>query len=776
MLGRLSTATAINLLCVGFGILICVLFSALQVSRHYHAQLDDLIADYQKLADSELAFQAALYFRDAAALNNYLENYINLPAASFVRVLDGQQRVVADRSQIQPVTALLPGDDSDGNTLRRFRRAEFKYDGQSYEYVRIPVYAVIDPMAVDRDSGSYRAVFASAENVGSRNFVGYLEAGISKDPFLRELFAYGWEIASPMLLFLVAYALLVMIFARRIARPFTLLAEFAREISEGKLDRPLRISASSEVQALAGALNTVLEELSKHKSRVDVDNKLLSMKVAERTEQLTRRNAELHKAVSKVSKAENRLRELAYFDSLTSLPNRQLFLEKLEELILRAKEDVKLLALLFMDLDNFKRINDSLGHNIGDQLLMAVAQRLSKCLRVSDYLASFYGAGSGAFFGISRLGGDEFTVLLKDIESEQDAARVAERILEAMKEPYIINGHELVVTPSIGISLSPRDATNVEELVKMADTAMYQAKRSGKNTFKFFSAEMTVANVSRLQIEADFRRAIERGELTLFYQPQVDIFEGRVVGAEALIRWKHPEKGYISPGEFIPLAEEMGLIGEVGSWVIREACERLLEMQAMGLEVPIVSVNVSPLQFSPSFARQVAGIVKESRLGPEMLMLELTEGILISQADHIVDTLFQLKTLGIQLAIDDFGTGYSSLSYLAKFPIDELKIDRSFIIEIGDPQNTSSKGLIDAIVAMANSLDLDVVAEGVDDVVQLDYLYETGVETIQGFLFSKPLAFADFVDYLKADPVIDDLARLRNGSRRREQLDSAAAN
>ncbi|RLA46852.1 MAG: GGDEF domain-containing protein, partial [Gammaproteobacteria bacterium] len=462
----------------------------------------------------------------------------------------------------------------------------------------------------------------------------------------------------------------------------------------------------------------------------------LSMKVEERTSQLSRRNEELNQAVKEVTETKDRLRQLAYYDSLTSLPNRRLFTEQLDLLLRLSKRNKEMMALLFLDLDNFKRINDSLGHSAGDLLLREVGKRLSSCVRDSDVVAHYVESGS-ARIDVSRLGGDEFTVVLNQLDSAESAGVVARRLISALTQPVTIEGHELVVTPSIGIAISPNDSNEVEGLLKAADTAMYHAKSSGKNHFLFYHSDMDAAGVDRLKLETDLRKAIERDELVLHYQPQVDTQTGSVVGAEALMRWQHPEQGLVPPFKFIPLAEEMGLIGALGDWGLQEACRQMVELQSLGLNLPKMSVNVSALQFNPAFIERVNEVLKETGLRPSRLELELTEGIMMDDTDATLSALDDLKELGVNLSIDDFGTGYSSLSYLSRFPLDELKIDRSFVIDYDKSENDAS--LIIAIIAMARSMKLKLVAEGVETHEQYHFLRQHGANVIQGYLFSKPV-------------------------------------
>ena len=509
----------------------------------------------------------------------------------------------------------------------------------------------------------------------------------------------------------------------------------ADEVASGGLAKPVQVQGSSEIKEIATILNGIVSGLSSYKTRMDVDHQLLSMKVEERTSQLTRRNQELNQAVKEVTETKDRLRQMAYYDSLTTLPNRRLFTEQLDLLLRLAHRNDEMLGLLFIDLDNFKRINDSLGHRAGDLLLREVAARLSGCVRDSDVVAHY--VESGPRIDVSRLGGDEFTVVLNQLQAADDAALVAQRLIDALVMPVVVEGHELVVTPSIGIAVSPRDAADVDGLLKAADTAMYHAKARGKNNYLFYSGDMDAAGVDRLQLEADIRKALEQEEFVLHYQPQVDTRTGAVVGAEALIRWEHPEKGMIPPFKFIPLVEEMGLIHQMGEWVLREACRQMQSFEARGVKLPKVAVNVSALQFNPAFIRSVQKILLETGLDPARLELELTEGVVMDDGKSTLQGLDELKELGVSLSIDDFGTGYSSLSYLSRFPLDELKIDRSFVIEFDKSENDAS--LVVAIIAMARSMSLRLVAEGVETLEQYRFLTRNGAHIIQGYLFSKPV-------------------------------------
>jgi diguanylate cyclase (GGDEF)-like protein/PAS domain S-box-containing protein len=439
---------------------------------------------------------------------------------------------------------------------------------------------------------------------------------------------------------------------------------------------------------------------------------------------------------------DEKIRYLAYCDSLTDLPNRQAFKEQVTRAINSAKRHSRIGAVLYLDLDEFKRINDTLGHDIGDMLLQNITKRLVEQVRVSDSI-SF--SPNGHFNGknIARLGGDEFTVLLDEIEEPEDAAIVAKRVQSVIASSYNLNGHDVYVTPSIGIAIFPRDGHDVEELLKNADTAMYHAKAVGKNNFQFYTEKMNALAATRLKLEGKLRKALVSKEMELYYQPQIDMRTGQLVSAEALLRWHQPELGMIPPDEFIPIAEETGMIIELGEWVLNEACRQNKGWQEAGHQHIRVAINLSSMQFiQRDLSAKVDNSLHSSGLDPRYLEFEITESILMRNVNETIATLHEFKMMGINISVDDFGTGYSSLSYLKRFPLNSLKIDRSFIRDI--PENGDDVTITSAIIAMAHQLNLGVVAEGVETQQQLDFLHQQGCEMCQGYFFSKPLPAEQF--------------------------------
>jgi predicted signal transduction protein with EAL and GGDEF domain/FixJ family two-component response regulator len=447
--------------------------------------------------------------------------------------------------------------------------------------------------------------------------------------------------------------------------------------------------------------------------------------------------------ISERKRSEEQIRRLAYCDSLTGIPNRQAFLETLERELQRSKVGNKKFAVLFMDLDAFKRINDTLGHNVGDHLLKIVSERLRETIRPSDLVSRSEAlpgeapATESSATNLARLGGDEFTILIPDLERVEHALNVAHRVKEAMRRPFLIDGNEIFVTASIGISLFPEDGDDCNSLLKFADTAMYHAKNCGKNNAKLYSSSLTMQIMSHVKLEVGLRKALQNNELYLLYQPQLDVRTLEIVGVEALVRWRHPERGIISPTEFIPLAEETGLIVPIGEWVLRTACNQARAWQR-ALHRPVrMAVNLSAKQFKDENLSQiVVSALDETGLDPKLLELELTEGTLMDDAKATMATLEQLRGIGVYLSIDDFGTGYSSMNYLKRFDVRALKIDRSFIC--GLPQDSENAAITRAIIAMAHGLKMAVVAEGVETDEQLVLLEQFGCDLVQGYFLGHP--------------------------------------
>ncbi len=468
----------------------------------------------------------------------------------------------------------------------------------------------------------------------------------------------------------------------------------------------------------------------------------------------------LKQEIKAQQETEKHLRILAHYDSLTNLPNRTFFRTLLTRALAYAERYKISMAVLFIDLDHFKRINDTLGHVAGDQLLREVTARLLKAVRSFDYLARMDDGQVSDV--ISRLGGDEFVLLLHNLSNEQDAGKVALRILKDISAPYKIGDEEIFITASIGIAIYPTDGVDGDELIKNADIAMYHAKATMKNNHQYYSHAMNARTMESLTIENMLHKALERDEFLLYYQPKKSVAEGRINGMEALLRWKRPDTGMIPPAQFIPIAEENGLIYPIGEWALRTACMQNRAWQDAGYDPVTVSVNLSCHQFNQrNLVEMVSNALDDAGLDPRYLELEITESALMKNPDEAIGTLRELKGLGIKISIDDFGTGYSSLHYLSRLPLDSLKIDRSFVMNL--ETSPDDRVIIDAIISLGRNLKLNLVAEGVETEGQLAFLREHGCDDIQGYLLSKPRPAEEIPELLTGELPLYE--KLKDGQR-----------
>ncbi len=536
---------------------------------------------------------------------------------------------------------------------------------------------------------------------------------------------------------------------RFISGPISRLVETSRHVSAEK-DFSVRAVAQSgdEVGVLVGAFNEMLEQIEVRDLELGRHRENLEEAVEQRTVELKSVNQELKNQISQRENAEERIRYLAYYDGLTGLPNRQLFQERLGKSLATAKKLGRVVALLFLDLDRFKQVNDTLGHSVGDELLCEVAQRVVKSVRFTDVVSR--PETEAIEHEVSRLGGDEFTVLLTQLADPQDAAKVASRMLEELKKPLPVGGYELVTTASIGIAVFPFDGADAETLLRNAETSMYHAKSHHRNTFEFYTEAMNTTAARKLHIANRLRYAMKEGALTLYYQPLRNAATGRLSGAEALLRWNDSEMGPVGPDEFIPIAEDTGLIIGIGAWVLRTACAQVRAWREAGYREIRIAINVSTHQLrQQNWVDTVAQTLKRAELSPAQVELEVTETAILHPDDVTISSLARLNEMGIGLALDDFGTGYSSLSYLRRFPIARVKIDRSFVGDItADPEDAA---LTTAILTMARSLRLKVVAEGVETLEQADFLRERGCDELQGYLLGRPVPPEEFERFLEIE-------------------------
>lgn len=452
-------------------------------------------------------------------------------------------------------------------------------------------------------------------------------------------------------------------------------------------------------------------------------------------EDLRRAMAQLESDKNALQESHQRIEVLAHRDTLTNLPNRALAKDRLEQMLMQAKHSKNMVAVMFLDLDNFKTVNDSLGHAAGDALLCKVADRLMDCVRETDTVA--------------RLAGDEFLLLLGDLQNEEVATIAAKKVMQQLGDAFSINGLDVVATASLGVAMYPRDGAEMDDLLKNADMAMYRAKDAGRNACCFFDFSMNESMVEHLHLASGLRTAMTNGELFVFYQSQFDLRTGQVMGAEALLRWKHPSQGYIPPAKFIPVAERTGLINEIGAWVLEQACSDVQAWRTAGLSDLVVAINVSPIQFRrDDIERKLANALENHKLPGSVIELEITESLLVADAQHVSEVLQRLRSLGVTFAIDDFGTGYSNLGYLQRFAVNRLKIDQTFVRQMVD--SAPDEGLVRAIIEMAHCLGLEVVAEGVEDAKVLQRLQSFGCEFGQGYYWSQAMPSAEFAAFVKS--------------------------
>lgn len=749
----MSIASKINLLIAIMAIVAGAILTVFVGQRDYGFQRDAIMLEASSLIGSQPHLQLAFYYRDETEVQNTQAQLLNLsPAVKRVVFYDNQGTVIKqlDRSWFQgarrtPFDELRKGlspvekgvrsapGDKVPESLRLLRAVTL---GERSTSLTLPVTSVINPVDRTIERNDFARALVDPSLVHSTFVIGYIEVCLSSTVLWSLTLPTIALSASLTLAIVFLFWLIARALTRRITAPLGRLAQVADDIAAGRQPETLRIEGAREIRHIAEIFNGIITGLHQYTRKMDADRKILSLKVSERTEQLSQHKEELDRAVQTVSETRNQLRHAAYFDSLTSLPNRRLFTEQLTLLLRLAKRNQQNVGLLLVDVDNFKRVNDSLGAAFGDQLLQQVGMRLTEGVRDSDVLHRRIDS-DGSLMDLSRMGGDEFTVVLNQVENLEAARRVAERLAQSIARPYFIDNQEIIVTSSIGIALAPEHGNDVEGLLRAADSAMISAKKRGKNRVMVYDESMDGASREHLQLENDLRKAVERNQLLLHYQPQVHGRTGEVTGVESLVRWNHPDQGMVPPFKWIPIAEELGLIEEVGNWVLREACAELMRLRSEGLPLAKISVNVSALQFTEEFIGHVSAALADTGLPPECLELELTEGVMVNNQDTTIDIVNRLKELGVRLSIDDFGTGYSSLSYLTRFPLNELKIDRSFVL--GLAKSKQNEELVRAIIAMAKSLELEIVVEGVERMEELQFFREQEVDLIQGFLFSAPV-------------------------------------
>lgn len=770
----MTIASRLTVLFLGVVLALAVLAVGFTASREYQLALERVLAASEARVLSRPDLQVAIYNRDPVALHRVLGIFLDIPEVTLAVARDGLGETLARRArggepgehlpafkrlrQDLPVTDTgLSGFDEKLRPTGTGLWAAYSNQEQPF-YLTTPVFTAVNPTRGGLLPSDFYAAMAEPAADDSLRVVGYLQLDISRRALLQSIYPAVSKVFYLSLALLLLTALVVGLMSRRITRGLSQLSRLAEEVAAGRLQEAVQINADREIMDVAQVLNSVIGGFSNFRRESDAGQRLLSMKVDERTSQLSQREEELNKAAQEINQTRDQLRHLSYYDGLTTLPNRRLFTEQLNLLLDLNERNGHTLALLFIDLDNFKRVNDSLGHSAGDLTLREVGRRLCACIRGSDRVG--HNVEAGRDIEVSRLGGDEFTVVLNQLDGVESAAPVAQRLVDALLEPMHIDGHEIVVTASIGIAIAPRDGGNVESLLKAAGIAMHHAKASSQASVLYYGTEMNAIAVGRLQLETDLRRAVERGELLLHFQPQVNTINGSVVGAEALLRWQHPQHGLLPPFEFIPIAEEIGVITELGDWVLDAVCRQLHALDAAGLKLPRVSINVGAFEFNSRFIKRVGEVLQEQGLEGGRLELGLSEAIMTDKDPAARKGLEALRELGVCLAVDDFGMGYSPLAYLGHYALDELKINRSFVT--GCDSDPDSARVLSAIIALAKSLELGIVAEGVETEQQCRFLIKQGVAVVQGYFFARPVPDEEFRPLLSPWHFLDQLQKLQD--------------
>jgi len=726
---RLSLAAKFNtlaiLLVLATSVGICLFIIRLEIANYY----GELLRHGKTIADTTSKnCEFGIYTEDQASLLPVLESLAVDSEIAYVSVMNRDRRTLAYRV-FKGTTALPELSVPIGRNSPEITHRDLidERDGKNYIEILSPV--------VGAGGGDITDVLLKSDTREPR-VIGYLRLGLTQEGLkkhIRQLLVSITLFTSLLVLIGSAFTILL---SRRITSPIKRLTTASHDIAEGKFGSPIEIRTNDEVSDLAQSFDHMRHRLRAYHVQVE-----------ERTAELTATNTKLLQEISARTAAEEQLRHDAFHDALTGLPNRALFMDRLSHAmkIARRRKDY-FYAVLFLDLDRFKVVNDSLGHVIGDQLLISFGRRLAASLRPHDTIA--------------RLGGDEFAVLLEDINGLSNATYIAERIGAGMTAPFTVSGHEVFVTGSIGIAMGVAEYERSEQILRDADTAMYKAKSHGRGKFAVFEQGMHTHAVERLRLETDLRRAIERGEFAVFYQPILSLKTNLLSGYEALVRWRHPERGLLNPGDFVQMAEETGMIVSIDRFVLREACRQMQEWLTHhpGAGLAFMSVNLSNKQLAqPDLVEHVARVLQETGLDPAALKLEITENVIIENPEETAAMLSRLKGLGVRLYIDDFGTGYSSLSYLHRLPIDGLKIDRSFIKSMGD--HGENQQIVKTILMLARDMGISVIAEGVETATQLAQIKALGCEYGQGYLFSKPVDGSTAEMLIESPPVVDTASR-----------------
>ncbi|MEP1470506.1 MAG: EAL domain-containing protein [Halieaceae bacterium] len=710
---------------------------------------------------TQLDIQSAIYRSDEALLENLLGPALGdrlISAISVYRSTGERLWATSSLDSIQPPELTLDRLRSDVSPAALHSRViagagithapgvwSAIVASGSYVHLTIPVASAINPTAIGVSDLDFAKALLQHKDSKSKIVMGYTHAAISQSSLLsaslRELQLPLATISlSALLIFLAIY-----IVTRRLAGSLRDLAQLADDVAAGNIDAAVNVEGSSEIKDVARVLNSVIGGFNRRQHEIETGQQLLNLKVAERTSQLSERDSALDKATAEVIAARSKLQHLSHYDTVTSLPNQSLFFEQLDLLLGLGEREQQPLTLLVINLDNLSQLKETFGYVAGDTLLRKIGERITTCVRSSDLVS--FNPESGPRIDVARLGGDEFTVVLSRSGDSQSAEDVAERILTSLTDSIEAGSNVLQMIPSIGIASAPADADNREDLLRAATTAMHKARMAVECSIVTYDKSMRVlGGLDKRELLADLQCAIDRVQLTLHYQPQVDAINGSVSGAEALIRWQHPEFGFVPPSVFLPLAEQCGYISVLGDWVLQEAIGQWLRFSGAALNLPRLTINVSAQEFGVDFAARLKVLMQESGVPANVLELGLSERVLQDGGPGTLEALETIKEAGVCLAIDDFGASGSALTYLTQAPIDRLCLDRVFVHGCGD--GGAGANLVAGLIALGGKLNMEIVAEGVETMEQYHFLRSCGVGLVQGHLFSEPLPAHEFAKLL----------------------------
>ncbi len=743
----LSIASRIIFLFLSLGLIIASIATGYVTQKNYQVTLDGIVEQAVERTNFRPDLQFAFYKQDKDLLQSLLDDLLKtdnvIQAIAYSGI--GDELVARGGAGSKPLLSTVRSGSS--VTDRRLVAVSGERNtggtgfwsalisGDSNLYLSIPVFSPLTPTRSSLDLADF-IVAHSGEEPNSRVVLGFLNLTIDRSALLSHVMPDAVMIFGGSILLLFLCTAPALLYTRQLTVPISQLNEAAAQFLSGERKETIDVDAQGEFRDLAQVFNDAVKRTGAKEETTELEHKLLLMQAGERATKLEEQEEELSRATDEINATKEELHRLANYDELTSLPNRQLFTEQLGLLLRMCERDGNPVAVLLLNIDNFNRINDSLGRAAGEQLLKEVGERLLGSLRGSDVLALNVDAPDNV--NVSRLSGDEFAMALGQMEDVTSADVVAQRVVQQLMLPISIDNHELVLVPKVGISLAPRHGTDGEELLRLAAHAMHRARSlTGGAYLVYDTDDMQDTGKADLRMEAELRKAIERDQLSLHYQPQVDITSGAIVCAEAFLRWKHPDFGEVPPSRFIQLAEETGQMWELGDWVIAEACRQLREFEDLGIQLPRVAVNVSPEQIQPAFVSRLGEILEQSGLRPSKLELGLSEAVLMNNDESTLKFLLQLKELGVYLSLENFGASHAPMNYLSRYPLDEMKIDRSFVADCDKRQSASR--LARAIIAMSESLELPPVAEGVETEGEFRFLSDQGVIKMRGYLFSKPV-------------------------------------